>query len=102
MRLTGFEVSVGAGSLSVVGGEAALLATGASTMGASAVWLSVEVMAMALVGCAGSGGVRRGYFPLGSRPLDFFFALDFFTDTNTLVTRPSMQRAGRPRKARRP
>ena len=72
----GFEVSVGAGSLSVVGGEAVLLATGASTMGASAVWLSVEVMAMArgFGFLAGSGGVRRGYIPLASRPLDLFRA----------------------------
>ena len=46
------EVSVGAGSLSLVGGEAALLAREASTMGSSAVWLSVEVMPMALVGWA--------------------------------------------------
>ena len=84
MRLTGFEVSVGAGSLSVVGGEAVLLATGASTMGASAVWLSVEVMAMALVGSACRGFRRSATALLPLRlPLDFFFALDFFTDANT-------------------
>ena len=46
-RVTGFEVSVGAGSISSAGGEAVLLATGTSAMGAAAVWLSVEVMAMA-------------------------------------------------------
>ena len=65
-------------------------------MGASAVWLSVEEMAMALVrsAVAGSGGVRRGYFPLGSRPLDFFFARDFFTDANTLVTRRQCRARG--------
>ena len=45
--VTGFEVSVGAGSISSAGGEAVLLATGTSAMGAAAVWLSVEVMAMA-------------------------------------------------------
>ena len=83
LRLTGFEVSVGAGSLSVVGGEAVLLATGASTMGASAVWLSVEVMAMALVGsaCAGSGGVRRGYFPLDFRWISFSRSISSLTQT---------------------
>lgn len=46
-RLAGFEVSVGAGSISSAGGEAVLLATGTSAMGAAAVWLSVEVTAMA-------------------------------------------------------
>ena len=47
-RLAGFGASVGAGSISSAGGEAVLLARGTSAMGAAAVWLSVEVMAMAL------------------------------------------------------
>ena len=57
-------------------------------MGASAVWLSVEVMAMALVGsaCRGFRRSATGLLPL-RLPLDFFFALDFFTHANTLVTR---------------
>ena len=46
-QLTGFEVSAGAGSLvSSAGGGSVLFATATSTMGAAAVWLSVEVMAM--------------------------------------------------------
>ena len=62
-------------------------------MGASAVWLSVEEMAMALVGSlvwSGEGEVRR----LLGCPLDFFFARDFFTDANTLGTRRQCRARG--------
>ena len=73
-RLTGFEVSVGAGSISLAGGEAALLATGTSSTGAAAVWLSVEVVAMATfvwVVQEDASALQAGllFSPVGSRPL---------------------------------
>ena len=56
-QLTGFEVSAGAGSLvSSAGGGSVLFATATSTMGAAAVWLSVEVMAMPMALCVGLCG----------------------------------------------
>ena len=73
----------GGGRWSADGGEAVLLATGASTMGASAVWLSVEVMAMALVGSA-CRGFRRGataLLPLRLRWISFSRSISSRTQT---------------------
>ena len=64
-------------------------------MGASAVvWLSVEVMAMARgFGLRGFRRSATGLLPL-RLPLDFFFALDFFTHANTVVTRRQCRARG--------